>query len=489
MLKSGSGGGVSNAKKTPTIRQLVMVSSSPVLTGISTLVADLLSLALAALLALLLKSVLDQSFPERIYVVLWPLLLLFPLVFSISGLYPGVGLSPVEELRRIIWGVTVVYLSLAVLTFLMKTAPAYSRGAFLLAWGFSVLLVPLGRAALRQLFAQAKWWGVPIAIVGAGKTGKLVLHRLKTMPGLGLRPVVLLDDDESKHGYIDGVPLVGGLDLAPVLVREMGIRSAIWAMPGLPRDRLLALMETYGNSFPKLLFIPSIFDYASAGVSTRDLGGILGLEVRQSLLLPSHRAIKRALDLAGAFLGGLLLSPLLLVIAILVKLDSPGPVFYGHERIGKDGRRFKAWKFRSMVKDADRVLEDYLRKHPELREEWERDRKLKNDPRVTRIGKVLRRTSLDELPQLWNVLKGEMSLVGPRPVVREELAKYGEKGVYYLKVRPGMTGLWQVSGRSDTSYAERVELDVYYVRNWSIWLDIYILARTVWVVLKGRGAY
>jgi len=284
---------------------------------------------------------------------------------------------------------------------------------------------------------------------------------LKRQPGLGLKPMAVLDDDPEKSGAIEGVPVVGGVDLAPVLARELGVRYAIVA----------------ANVFPHLVLIPDLFGFSSLWVSARDLGGVLGLEVRQQLLLRGPRVVKRAMDVVGSLFGGLLLSPLLLLLALLIKLDSPGPVFYGHERIGQGGRRFKAWKFRSMVKDADQVLEDYLSEHPELREEWERDRKLKNDPRITRIGRILRRTSLDELPQLWNVFKGEMSLVGPRPIVQEELAKYGELSVFYLKVKPGMTGLWQVSGRSDTSYRERVELDVYYVRNWSVWLDLYILAR------------
>lgn len=142
-----------------------------------------------------------------------------------------------------------------------------------------------------------------------------------------------------------------------------------------------------------------------------------------------------------------------------------------------------------MVKDADEVLKEYLEKHPELREEWERDQKLRSDPRVTRIGRILRQTSLDELPQLWNVLRGEMSLVGPRPIVQDEVIKYGEKFALYIKVKPGMTGLWQVSGRNDTTYQERVNLDTYYIRNWSLWLDLYILARTAWVVLTRKGAY
>ncbi|MEM9534830.1 MAG: sugar transferase [Cyanobacteria bacterium P01_E01_bin.45] len=221
----------------------------------------------------------------------------------------------------------------------------------------------------------------------------------------------------------------------------------------------------------------------------RDMGGVLGLEVRQQLLLPGPQLVKVCLTFFLTIVGGLMVLPLILLCGIAIKLDSRGPIFYGHTRIGKGGKLFKAWKFRSMYADGDRILEAYLEQYPEVREEWERDRKLKHDPRITRIGKWLRRTSLDELPQLWNVLLGEMSLVGPRPIIDEEVSLYGDKFDLYLKVLPGITGLWQVSGRSDTTYEERVELDEYYVRNWSVWLDIYILTKTIWVAIRAKGAY
>ena len=163
-------------------------------------------------------------------------------------------------------------------------------------------------------------------------------------------------------------------------------------------------------------------------------------------------------------------------------------MLYGQKRIGRNGGEFRAWKFRSMVQDAERVLEDYLARHPEMAEEWQRHHKLRNDPRVTRIGRFLRKTSLDELPQLWNVLTGEMSLVGPRPIVRQELQKYGDAIELYLRVRPGITGLWQVSGRSNTTYDERIRLDEHYVRNWSVWLDIFVLGETIKTVLRAEGA-
>ena len=194
-------------------------------------------------------------------------------------------------------------------------------------------------------------------------------------------------------------------------------------------------------------------------------------------------------DVVLVAVGGLLLLPLIVVIAMLVKLKSPGPVFYGHTRRGFGGRAFKCWKFRTMVCNGTDVLEEHFRENPAAREEWDRDLKLRDDPRVTPLGRFLRKTSLDELPQLWNVLRGEMSLVGPRPIVDDEILLYGDVYRLYTAVRPGITGLWQVSGRNNTTYPERVQFDRHYVRNWSLWLDVSILGRTLTTVVRADGAY
>jgi Undecaprenyl-phosphate galactose phosphotransferase WbaP len=202
-----------------------------------------------------------------------------------------------------------------------------------------------------------------------------------------------------------------------------------------------------------------------------------------------RRTIKKAWELPVALILAVVAAPLIGLLAVLVWLDSAGPVFYGHTRIGQGGKRFKAWKFRSMVVDADEVLRRYLEECPRDREEWARCQKLKNDPRITRIGRLLRRTSLDELPQVWNVLRGQMTLIGPRPIIESEIARYGEKFAVYVQATPGLSGLWQVSGRNNTTYEERVEMDVYYIEHASLRLDLYILARTVVVVISGQGAY
>jgi undecaprenyl-phosphate galactose phosphotransferase len=202
---------------------------------------------------------------------------------------------------------------------------------------------------------------------------------------------------------------------------------------------------------------------------------------------PAYLA-KRAFDIIGTIFLVLLLSPLILIIIALIRIEGQ-PVLFWHKRIGRNGRSFYCVKFRTMVRNAEHVLRPLLNEHPELRDEWTKNFKLRDDPRITMTGRVLRLTSLDELPQLWNVLRGEMSLVGPRPIVRAELLRYGRNASRYLAVKPGLTGLWQVKGRSDTTYRRRVAMDKYYVRNQSILLDIYILAATPAAVLRRNGAY
>jgi Undecaprenyl-phosphate galactose phosphotransferase WbaP len=224
-------------------------------------------------------------------------------------------------------------------------------------------------------------------------------------------------------------------------------------------------------------------------MSIRDFGGILGFATSNKLNMFWNLWIKRFMDLVLVIIGGIITFPVFILIAILVKVSSKGPVLYSHERIGKNGKRFKAYKFRSMVVDSEKKLKELLAGDSKAREEWENNQKLKNDPRITGIGKFLRKTSLDEIPQIFNILIGEMSLVGPRPIVEAEIKKYGDDFNRIFSINPGLTGLWQVSGRSDTGYHERVSLDTYYLQSWSVWLDVWILYKTIGVVFKGRGAY
>lgn len=471
----------------PSTRSRPAVANRPLLTAGALLLGDVLTLAFTLVGVVWVRLMLGGQYELSLYWQLWPILLLFPAIFAFLGLYPAVGLSVPEELRRIFAGNTLVFLLLGSSSFLLQNADVFSRAIFLVAWALSLLCVPLTRAILRHFLARQPWWGYAVVVLGAGKTGQAVAEALRNQPGLGLKAVAFLDDE--KQGQVAGLEVLGRLEMAPRLVREWRVRHAVLAIPSASRERLLQVIEQYGSAFPRLILIPNLFGMASLWVSATDVGGMLGLELRHNLLQPWSQFLKRCIDYAGVLAGGLLLLPLLGLIALAIKLESRGPVFFAHKRIGKNGQTFRAWKFRTMVHNADEVLRQTLETNPTARAEWERDQKLRNDPRITQVGRWLRRSSLDELPQIWNVLLGEMSLVGPRPIVQAEVERYGDRFALYTQVLPGITGLWQVSGRNDTGYAERVSLDTYYVRNWSPWLDLYLIARTFWAVLWSKGAY
>jgi len=436
------------------------------------LLADVAALSVGAAVSVLVWRHFGVDFRTEFYARLWPVLLLFPVAYAASGLYPGFGRNPADELRKLSIATSVVYAALAVTIFLLKDAATYSRGTFLLAWGNTLILVPLFRTVMRSAYSRKPWWGHPVVIVGAQSVAAAIAATLESQPELGFRPVAVFRDPE----------------LAVLLARERRVRHVILAMTDLPPQTLRTFFDYCSEAFSDVMVIPDLAGFSSLWVEARDLRGILGLEVKQRLLLPRARWLKRALDVCLVTLLGLAAMPFVILLAVLIKLTSAGPVFYGQRRFGRGGEPFTAWKFRSMVANANQVLEQHLASDPKLREEWRRSHKLRNDPRITRLGRILRRTSLDELPQIWNILRGQMSLVGPRPIVAEEIPRYGDGIGLYKKVTPGLTGLWQVSGRNNVSYEQRVDFDLYYVRNWSIWLDLYVLAKTVRVVLMGDGA-
>ncbi|RYG59068.1 MAG: exopolysaccharide biosynthesis polyprenyl glycosylphosphotransferase, partial [Alphaproteobacteria bacterium] len=252
---------------------------------------------------------------------------------------------------------------------------------------------------------------------------------------------------------------------------------------------LAALMEALQDN-KELAFVPPMSGMSMYGMDVQHFFGshTVLLKPKQRVDKGLNRIMKRGLDIVGSVCGLIALSGPIAIVALLISKDG-GPAFYYQERIGKSGKPFKCWKLRSMVVNSQEVLEELLAKDEQARKEWETDFKLKNDPRITRIGHIIRKTSIDELPQLWNVLKGEMSLVGPRPIVAQELEYYGKHSIDYLAAKPGLTGLWQVSGRNDTSYAYRVYLDTWYVSHWSLWTDIVIIIQTVVILINRKGAY
>jgi Undecaprenyl-phosphate galactose phosphotransferase WbaP len=458
---------------------------------------DFLSLGVAWGLGMLVRLVMMGPFDYPRYVRLWPGLFLWIMGFGIQGLYRGAGpsarifLTPVEELRRITVGNTWAFMTVLVGMYVMLGFLFISRLVIGIAWVVALVLVPCGRALVRNICARRSWWGSSVVIFGVGKTARRVLDILLHQPELGLKPVAMLTETPCSETAIDGVPVLEGLERAWQLGRTGGIPYCIVALDEGSNKRMLDLHQEYGDCFPHMMVIPDLAGLSSLWIVARDVGGILGLEIRHNLLIATNRWIKRTLDLTVAIPLIIVLSPLLLALMAWIRLTSPGNPVYSQDREGLDGRRIRIWKLRTMYIDADTRLKRLLERDPEARKEWQRYFKLKNDPRILPfLGTFLRTFSLDELPQLWNVIVGEMSLVGPRPFPDYHLQAFDDKfRVLRHRVLPGITGLWQVTARSEGDLEVQQRLDTYYIQNWSVWLDLYLMARTLSVVLRRRGAY
>ena len=447
---------------------------------------DSVAIMLTGTLVLLGKGAGSGSLDIHRYLALWPLLGVFIAIFFSSHLYPGVIHNAVTELRRLVLAVTLSFLVLAGLIFVSRSSDEYLGLVLLLWWMAAIIATPLLRSMVRERICHRSWWGIPVAVFNTGDESIEIIRELENHPEIGLKPVVVLSSSypaPPRHT----LPVVD-IRLAAA-VRASGVERAMIALPDAGSGKLLEELEKFESIFPRLMMMHSSSDLYSLTVDARQLGGCLAVEFRRDLLLPIPRFTKRAIDLLAVALTVPAVVLTILVVGLLVRLESPGPIFYGHRRIGRGHSKFCIWKIRTMQVNGDKLLQDALAKDEALREEWLRERKLRCDPRVTRVGKFLRKTSLDELPQFWNVLRGEMSLVGPRPIVEEEIPAYGPNFSLYCRVTPGLTGLWQVSGRNEVSRRDRVRLDSYYVRNWSPWLDLNILARTARVVITGQGAY
>jgi Undecaprenyl-phosphate galactose phosphotransferase WbaP len=459
--------------------------------GILLMGADTISFLLAGLLAIGVRILFNEPWRFDLFPQTLPILAISLVFYGLTGLYPAVGMSAVEELKKLVTTTTLVVLALTALSFWVRNANEFSRLTLTLTWLFSIMLLPLSRNLTRTIAVRLDIWGEPVAIIGFGRQGQWALEFFRENAKLGIKPVVIMDP--SGHDNFEP-PNIRILKIDALYPKEevnslTDVKTALIMIPDVPSKFMNMISSNQKGGFERLILMPNLEQISSFGVMSFDFGGVLGLEVRHNLLDLHQQALKRAMDISVVILGGLVIAPLLIILALLLFIETKGNILYGHTRIGKDGKKFSAWKFKTMVDNADQKLQQYLDANPEMRQEWETSHKLKNDPRVTRLGRILRRYSLDELPQLINVLKAEMSLVGPRPIVEDEVRHYGNLFDPYTWVQPGITGMWQISGRSDTAYTKRVHLDEYYVRNWSIWLDIYILARTVAVVLLRQGAY
>lgn len=427
------------------------------------------------------------AFYTRVVLGLLPLWLV---IFAWLGLYDYRRLlGGLTEYVRVFHATTTGLLIVIVFAFIAEDF-VIARGWLLLAWFLNFLLVAGARFWLRRLIYAVRRRGYflsPTLIVGGNGEARLLAHQLSRWPTSGLNLLGLVSDNlQSGQRVVRNLYALGTIEDLPHLINRYGVEELILASSALSRGTILEIFQRYGfSSQVNIRFSSGLFEIITTGLQVKELASTPLIGVNQMRLTGLDHFFKAAMDYTLTLLSLFFLTPVLWMIAILIKLDSPGPIFYRRRVVGVGGREFDAFKFRTMRVDGDQILAQ----RPDLQAELAQNHKLKDDPRITRVGQVLRRLSLDEVPQLLNILLGQMSFVGPRMISPPELANYGHWEMNLLTVRPGLTGLWQVSGRSDLSYEERVRLDMSYIRNYSIWLDFYILWRTPFAVLKGRGAY
>jgi Undecaprenyl-phosphate galactose phosphotransferase WbaP len=423
------------------------------------------------------------------FVMYWPYLPVFIIFFWMFRLYPGIALAPADELKNFTISSLLAHGGIIFSRYIEDAEFDFISVAFIISFCFSSLILLICRSFAHFVLHKTKIKGIPAVIYGSGNIRKIVVDRLLKNKRLGYIPVLILDTDPASGEDYEGIPIIHDTGAGPEIVRRFNIKMAIIAMSGLSQENLARLINYSVSAFRYNVLIPDFVSIANIWMSVRDFDGILGLATSHRLRMSWNLGIKRCMDMVIVITGGLIILPFLLVIALLIKLSSPGPVLYRHKRLGQNGKELRMYKFRSMIVNADEKLKTMLEADPELRAEWDTNYKLKNDPRITAVGKFLRRTSFDEFPQLINIIKGEMSLVGPRPITRSEVERYGEDYHRIFSVKPGLTGLWQVSGRSDTDYEERIAYDSYYLQSWSVWIDLWVVYKTIGVVFRGKGAY
>lgn len=458
---------------------------------------DIVILFLIAAAAITIRDILPSlipgfpSFSRNIHYAWW----FFPVwlvILAYEGAYTR-RFTFWDEVK-LLWKAA-LFSTLAILSvvFIGKIGESVSRTVVVLIGLLSLALFPPLRIFLKRRLIAAGLLKRKVLILGANETGVLALKALRGEPNLGYEVIGFLDNDSRAQGRacIEGIKVHGGLDRVERYLTNADIHDVVIALPESDRDTLNRLVTRLQHKAASVLYFPDYSGIAVIGTEIRHFfhDQAFALEIKNNLAEPLNAYTKKAFDFIIGLLLFLLLAVPLAVISLLIRATSRGPAIYRQQRSGKNGTMFLCYKFRTMYRDADARLKEILASDRKARAEWASYRKLTNDPRITPLGHFLRRTSLDELPQIFNVLCGEMSLVGPRPVTGEEIEQYyKDSAELCFSVLPGITGLWQVSGRSNTSYDYRIMLDSWYVRNWNLWLDIVILLKTVYVVVKKEGA-
>ncbi len=455
---------------------------------------DVLALGLAFALAYFFRFALDLDIFEvttlrpEIYLQLfawltpfWILLFYLIQLYNIHYLLGGT-----QEYSRVFNACTLGMMLVILFTFFAKIIVA--RGWIVLFWWFSILSVGVIRFTMRRIayaFRRRGYLQIITLIVGADAEARAIAKQLQTTPTCGAAVIGFLDDHSLEH-KIDALPVLGHISAVQEIVAKYGVEEVLLSTPALAREQIIAIHQVFAESNDVEIRLSSgLYEILTTGARIKEWGSIPLISLNKVRPSETETWIKTIFDYIVAALMLIIPLPLFALIAFMIKLDSPGPLFYRRRVLGRGGREFDALKFRTMYVNGDEILARY----PNLQAELQANHKLKQDPRVTRVGHWLRKYSLDELAQLLNVLLGQMSLVGPRMISPAEAEKYGRWKMNLLTVKPGITGLWQISGRSALSYQERIRLDMQYIRNYTLWLDFLILFRTIPAVLRGQGAY
>ena len=414
---------------------------------------------------------------------------IFNLLFLLSGLYKDIYLNRVIEFRNIAQSIFLSFIILLALTFYLRNANEFSRGSSFLALVFALVLTQNVRFFVRRILYLNHLGYKEVVIFGNGDETKKIATYLRDHYGLGYKPTLWVgENSEPVRNDVMACSFAEfENEIYPTLKnKEM---TAVVNTQQVKKDLLKKLQSTESFKFKNIILLNEDFLSLSIWSEPVDFGGVIGIEIPQTYLSQSQKTTKRALDLVVSLAALPFLALISLIISLAIRLDSPGPVFFKQKRIGQEGKIFNIFKFRTMYQDAETRLKNILAADISLQTEWDETMKLKDDPRITKVGNFLRKTSLDELPQFINVLLGNMSLVGPRPIIPPEAVKYGENIEFYQHVKPGITGIWQISGRNEIEYTMRVQIDISYFRNWSVWYDLYILMRTPVAVIREKGAY
>jgi Undecaprenyl-phosphate galactose phosphotransferase WbaP len=451
---------------------------------------DLISLGLAFMVAVGIRWFSIRWFggtiPADVFLpILRQGLVIFIVVYALTGLYPGFGRTAVEETQQIFYSLTLGYGVLGLIIYFQQAGLELSRSIFIMGWILGCLFNMVFRFAARNRFSLLPWWGTPVLVVGSVVETNDVVQKLLKTRRLGLRPVLVLDETcNQEECNVSGVPVIGSRSVIQSILDSTRIGYAVYVGGELEEQILRWLGERFSNVLVVLEYSP----LGSLWVRTMDLDGRLTLKTQYHLLDRKATITKRAFDLLISLMFGIITLPFMALIALLIRLDSTGPVVFAQERMGRGGKVFRCFKFRTMHVGAEAVLGELIQRDPAARQEYQMFHKLADDPRITRVGKILRKYSLDELPQIWNILTGELSLVGPRAYLPSEREEMGAYASLILRVQPGLTGWWQVMGRHNTTFKERLQLDEYYLSNWSLWVDEFIIIKTIWILVSGKGA-